>query len=240
MKNLTLATTECSVSSFFTASSPVLFIGESGTGKTHSAQNIHCESARHLEPFLHLNCAGISESLAESTLFGSVEGAFTGAKNTTGYFGTASNGTIFLDEVGELSLSTQAKLLQVMSEGIYMRVGSSTARKSSARVICATNVDLKGAVARGDFRSDLYYRISVFPIHLKPLRERRCEIPNLALSFVHKHKKELDIHAIRYLIAQDWPGNIRQLFSCLEISCSLSKNSVISKNEVIMAYKISC
>lgn len=224
---------------------PVLFIGESGTGKTHSAQNIHCESQRHEGPFLPLNCAGISETLAESTLFGCVEGAFTGAKNSQGYFATASNGTIFLDEVGELSLSTQAKLLQVLSEGIYMRVGSSTVRKSSARVICATNKDLKVAVEKGDFRSDLYYRISVLPIHLKPLRERRHEIPTLAMNFLIKQENEqrrktLEIHAMRFLISCDWPGNIRQLFSCLELASALSRTSVIEKEDVMIAYKMTC
>ncbi|MCR5699267.1 MAG: sigma 54-interacting transcriptional regulator [Treponemataceae bacterium] len=219
---------------------PLLFIGESGTGKTHSAQAVHCRSMMKQGPFMPLNCAGISETLAESTLFGCVEGAFTGAKTHRGYFSEANNGTIFLDEVGELSLTTQAKLLQVLSEGIFMRLGSTSICKSHARVICATNIDLKIAVEKGRFREDLYHRISVMPIHLKPLRERRHEIPGLVMDYLHSRKKSVDVHAMRFLVSEEWLGNIRQLFSCLEIACYLSEKDVLDKETVQYAYRISC
>lgn len=219
---------------------PLLFIGESGTGKTHSARAVHCCSMMKQGPFMPLNCAGISESLAESTLFGCVEGAFTGAKTQKGYFSEACNGTIFLDEVSELSLATQAKLLQVLSEGIYMKLGSTSICRSHARVICATNTDLKNAVNKGMFREDLYHRISVMPIHLKPLRERRHEIPRLAMQYLRSRNKTVDIHAMRFLVSEDWLGNIRQLFSCLEIACYLSEKEVLDKETVQYAYRISC
>ncbi|MCR4789700.1 MAG: sigma 54-interacting transcriptional regulator [Treponemataceae bacterium] len=225
------------ISCFYPSQMPLLFTGESGTGKTHSASSVHCDYKESQAPFLPLNCAGISETLAESTLFGCTEGAYTGAKSQVGYFGRAANGTIFLDEVGELSLATQAKLLQVISEGIYMRLGSSVIRKSNARVICASNSDLKKKVAEGSFRADLYYRISAMPVHIKPLRERKSEIPKLALQYLRQINHSMDKNCLGFLITQPWPGNIRQLNHCLEVAAGLAKNNPISLDNLRQAYK---
>lgn len=218
--------------SFYKSNLPLLFTGESGTGKTFTAKMVHNLSHRKHKPFVAINCGAIPESIAESELFGSVNGAFTGATTREGLFETANGGTIFLDEVGELSLNLQTKLLKFLDEGIFTRVGSTKEIKSDVRIICATNVNLQEKVKRGEFREDLYFRISVVPLYIKPLRERKHEIPFLVKDYLSRFNKTLTGKALNLILQNQWKGNIRQLFSCLDRACVLSENSVISEIEI--------
>jgi DNA-binding NtrC family response regulator len=197
----------------------VLILGESGTGKELVARAIHERSGRRDKPFVPVNCGAIPPDLVESELFGHVKGAFTGANAAReGIFGEAHRGTVFLDELGELPLAAQAKLLRTLQEGEVRRVGSNEARRVDVRVIAATNNDLERQIAEGKFRGDLYYRLNVVPITLPPLRERREDIPLLARHFLRKHAgrvgrevRSISAEAMRLLSAHDWPGNVRQL-----------------------------
>ena len=197
----------------------VLICGETGTGKELIARSIHDLSPRKDKPMVSVNCAALSAELIESELFGHEKGAFTGAQDRRkGRFELADGGTLFLDEIGEMSGELQAKLLRVIQEGEFERLGGTKTLKADVRLIAATNRDLHDAMDTGDFRADLYYRISSFPIDLPPLRDRKEDIPMLAEHLVQKHAKILgkDVQAIsarmlRYLQAQDWPGNIREL-----------------------------
>ncbi|MEM8738296.1 MAG: sigma-54 dependent transcriptional regulator [Planctomycetota bacterium] len=203
---------------------PVLITGESGTGKELVAQAIHNNSKRAKRQFAPLNCAGLSESILEDELFGHVRGAFTGAeKDRQGRFEYANNGTLFLDEVGDMPKSMQAKLLRVLQSGEVVRVGSNEPRMVDVRLVSATNHDLAERVKEGEFREDLYFRIKGVELKLPALRERREDIPLLTRHFVSRYAREMerDVPAIAEdvqmtLMQHDWPGNVRQLMNVLQ------------------------
>jgi|SRR5690554_1736296 len=197
----------------------VLIVGESGTGKETMPQIIHNLSARKHGQYIAVNCGAIPEGTIDSELFGHEKGSFTGAHDSRkGYFEVANGGTIFLDEVGELPIQTQARLLRVLETGEFIRVGSSKVIKTDVRIVAATNVDMNTAIAHGKFREDLFYRLNSVPIYLPPLRERTEDIPLLfrkfAVDFAEKYKMptiRLDEEAEKMLQSYRWPGNIRQL-----------------------------
>jgi len=213
----------------------VLILGESGVGKELVANAIHYNSQSSEGPFIKANCAALPESLAESELFGHEKGSFTGALNMhKGYFEQADGGTIFLDEVGELSLTMQAKLLRVLQDRTFERVGGAKPVKVDLRIIAATNRDLSEMVAQGTFREDLYYRLNVFPITIPPLRERGSDVITLADHFVTVFSKEnkreikrISTPAINMLMAYHWPGNVRELENVIERSVILAEEGVI-------------
>ena len=202
----------------------VLLLGETGTGKELSARRIHAESPRCGKAFIAINCAALPETLLESELFGHEAGAFTGATATKlGRFELAHGGTLFLDEIGDISASTQIKLLRVLQEREFVRVGGVKTISCDVRIIAATNRDLKAGMQQGKFREDLYYRLNVFPIHLPPLRERREDIPLLVNYFGERTAKELGLsrpevvsQAMELLCAYRWPGNIREMRNVME------------------------
>jgi DNA-binding NtrC family response regulator len=212
-------------------SSTVLITGETGTGKELAAKAIHHNSARRAQRFLAINCSAIPETLLEAELFGHVRGAFTGAvANRQGRFEQAHKGTLFLDEVGTMSPALQAKLLRVLQEREFERVGDSHPIKIDVRVIAATHSDLAKMVAEGTFREDLYYRLNVIPVRLPPLRERRDDIPLLVQHFLQKLSSELgrgpatmSQEGLRRLMAYHWPGNVRQLENVVERSIAFSQ-----------------
>ena len=213
----------------------VLIMGESGTGKEVIANAIHHNSPRAGEPFIKVSCAALPETLLESELFGHEKGAFTGAvARREGRFQLAHRGTIFLDEVGEMSPALQTKLLRVLQEKEFEPVGSARTVKVDIRVITATNRDLEKEVKEGRFREDLYYRLNVVPLLLPPLRERREDIPPLADHFlaIYREKNRKPVRgisgkALDLLIRYDWPGNIRELENCIERAVILSREEVI-------------
>jgi len=215
--------------------STVLIFGETGTGKELIARAIHEHSARAKRPLLKVNCSAISAGLVESELFGHVKGAFTGAfERHVGRFELADGGTIFLDEIGELPLETQVKLLRVLQEREFEPVGSNRPVRVDVRVIAATNRDLQESIRNGTFRSDLYYRLNVFPIDMPSLRERHSDIPQLAMFFLSRFAKKFgkDIQGISRatldrLVAYAWPGNIRELQNVIERAAILSQRSVL-------------
>ena len=204
--------------------STVLLLGETGTGKELFARALHDRSRRHARALVRVNCAALPPSLVESELFGHERGAFTGAVSMRqGRFEIADGGTIFLDEIGDLPLELQAKLLRVIQEGEFERVGSSRTRKVDVRVITATHRNLEQEVAEGRFRADSVYRLSVFPIHLPALRDRTEDIPALVWFFIHRHQRELERRITKVpqavmsaLQQHDWPGNIRELENVVE------------------------
>jgi two-component system response regulator HydG len=214
---------------------PVIIFGESGTGKELVAAAIHNTSARKRKPFLKVNCAALNESLLESELFGHVKGAFTGAfQNRKGRFEAAQSGDIFLDEIGDLPLSTQVKLLRVLEEKVLERVGDNRPIHIDVRIISGTNRNLKKLVESELFREDLFYRINVIPIVIPPLRERRSDIPLLAESFFRrirlKNDKNIDAisnPAMEALMNYSWPGNVRELKSALEYAFVTCNGTVI-------------
>ncbi|MBZ4660644.1 MAG: hypothetical protein JG766_2567, partial [Desulfacinum sp.] len=213
----------------------VLIHGETGTGKELVAQAIHENSRRSKGPMVRVNCAAMPDTLLESELFGHEKGAFTGAvTRRRGRFEEAQGGTIFLDEVGELSPVAQAKLLRVLQEREFQPLGSSRTVKVDVRVVAATNRDLEQEVAKGRFRSDLYYRLNVFPIFLPPLRDRGPDILLLADYFVVKYAeqfgksvKRISTPAIDLLMAYHWPGNVRELENCMERAVVLASGDAI-------------
>ena len=213
----------------------VLIRGESGTGKELVAHAIHYSSPRAKGPFVRVNCAALNENLLESELFGHEKGAFTGAIDThVGHIEEAEGGTLFLDEIGDFSPAIQVKLLRVLQEREYKRVGSNKTMKSNARIICATNRNLEEAVENGEFRQDLYYRINVFPIFLPPLRDRKDDILLLVDHFVEKYAirmkkdvKRISTPAINIMTSYHWPGNVRELENCIERAVLLSNEGVI-------------
>ena len=219
--------------------STVLVLGESGTGKELIANAIHYNSPRSHNSFVKLNCASLPETLLESELFGHEKGAFTNAvKQRKGRFEMAHGGTIFLDEIGEISPVFQAKLLRVLQEGEFERLGGTQTFKVDVRVVAATNRDLKTEVERGNFREDLYYRLNVMAIKIPPLRERLVDIPDLAPFLVDKIAKHqsrelrLTDSALRMLMGYDWPGNVRQLENCLERASVMSEEGVIDSDVI--------
>ncbi|MBL9024173.1 MAG: sigma 54-interacting transcriptional regulator [Myxococcales bacterium] len=214
-----------------TADIPVLLVGESGSGKELFARAIHEASPRRGHPFVSENCGAIPETLLESTLFGHVRGAFTGADRTrVGLFEAADGGTLFLDEVGEMSLGMQAKLLRILEEGIVRPVGSERSRKVDVRILAATHRDLEAMVARKEFREDLYYRMSIVTLRVPALRERRDDVPLLVKRFVDKHAAgqgvEITAPAMRRLAAYAWPGNVRQLENEIRRAIVLSEGVI--------------
>jgi formate hydrogenlyase transcriptional activator len=220
--------------------STVLLLGETGTGKELIARAIHDRSARRHAVMVTVNCGALPAGLVESELFGHEKGAFTGAtQQKKGRFELAHNGTIFLDEVGELPLDAQVKLLRVLQEQELQRVGSTRPLKVNVRVIAATNRDLAHAVQRGAFRADLYYRLNVFPIHVPPLRERKEDVPLLAHHFVHEFARRMGRpmpriipRALERLIAYHWPGNVRELANVLERAVILCPGGVLQDSHL--------
>ncbi|PLX70623.1 MAG: sigma-54-dependent Fis family transcriptional regulator [Denitrovibrio sp.] len=208
----------------------VLVLGESGTGKELVARSIHDNSKRSQKPYLAINCAALSENIIESELFGHVKGAFTTAvKDKAGLFEAADGVTLFLDEIGELSLNVQAKLLRVLQEGCFERVGDTRTLKANVRIVAATNRDLKKLSEKGEFREDLYFRLAVFPVDVPPLRERKEEIAPLVKFFIEKHADKLgkliksaDPAFIKKLSQYSFPGNIRELENIVERSIILT------------------
>jgi Nif-specific regulatory protein len=212
----------------------VLIRGETGTGKELIANAIHYNSQRARGPYVRLNCATLPENLLESELFGHEKGAFTGAVGARkGRFESADGGTLFLDEIGEISPAFQAKLLRVLQEGEFERVGGSRTIKVEVRVIAATHRDLEAAVDAGDFREDLYYRLNVMPLALPALRERSEDIPDLARFLINRlgvqqgRSLTLQESAVRRLTQYPWPGNVRELENCLERAAVMSETGVI-------------
>ncbi|HED31396.1 MAG TPA: GAF domain-containing protein [Prosthecochloris aestuarii] len=212
-----------------------LILGESGVGKELVASAIHFKSHRPDKAFIKFNCAALPESIVESELFGHEKGAFTGATSTRqGRFELADGGTVFLDEIGELSLAVQAKLLRILQEKEFEKVGGSKTLKTDIRVIAATNRDLEEEIANGKFREDLYYRLNIFPITVPALRERKSDILLLADYFVEKYNainfkgvRRISTRAIDMLMRYHWPGNVRELENCIERAVILSEDSVI-------------
>lgn len=213
----------------------VLLTGETGTGKGLIARAMHKTSSRRNQPLIHVNCGAIPEHLIESELFGHEKGAFTGAERTReGRFEAARGGTLFLDEINLLPAQAQVKLLKVLQDRVFEKVGSSKTIKAGARVIAATNRDLEKEVKTGAFRSDLFYRLNVFPIFIPPLRERGADVMMLADHFIEVYSRELnkkvnriDTPAIDMLMAYHWPGNVRELENAIERAVLLAKNNVV-------------
>jgi transcriptional regulator with PAS, ATPase and Fis domain len=218
----------------------VLINGESGVGKEAFSHIIHSLSARKHNPFIAVNCGAIPEGTIDSELFGHEKGSFTGAVDSRkGYFETVNGGTIFLDEIGELPLGTQARLLRVLEAGEFIRVGSSKVQKTDVRVIAATNKDLLQLTERGKFREDLYYRLSTVPIRVPSLRDRKEDIPLLfrkfAVDFAERYKTspvQLDEDAKNLLIQYSWPGNVRELKNIAEQISVLSEDKTISQQQL--------
>jgi len=220
--------------------STVIILGESGTGKELIARAIHYNSPRREKPLITVNCAAIPEELLESELFGHVKGAFTGAIQTKpGRFDVANKGTIFLDELGEMSLNIQVKLLRVLQERRFEPVGSNKTHEVDVRIIAATNQDLELAVKEKRFREDLYYRLNVIPLHIPPLRDRVADISLLVRHFVEKYNKAsghkvsgIDDAALTTLMAYNWPGNVRELENVIERSVVFRNDGNIVVNDL--------
>jgi len=226
----------------------VLITGESGTGKELVAKAIHHNSSRKNKPFIAINCAAIPENLLESELFGHAKGAFTDAlTDRAGLFEQANAGTIFLDEIGEMSLSLQAKLLRVLQDEEIRAVGGTSTKKIDVRVISATSKNLENAIATGLFREDLFFRLNVFSIALPPLRERQDDIPLLVNHFINKHTTRMSMaevqcapEAMKVLMEYDWPGNVRELENCIERALVICEGKTIHPAclpEIVTRYK---
>ena len=219
--------------------------GETGTGKEVFAQSIHQASLRKNKPFVAINCSAFSKELLESEMFGHVAGAFTGAtKDKKGLFEEANTGTIFLDEVGEMSLDLQAKLLRILESGELIKVGESKPKKINVRIIAATNRDLKSEIEKGTFRSDLFYRLSVFQIILPSLRERIADIEILAKHFssifaakTNKQVYTISAEFIEALKNQEWNGNIRELKNVIERSVILTEGNELTIDTLPLDFK---
>lgn len=227
--------------------STILIRGESGTGKELFARSIHTASPRREKPFAPVNCAALPDTLLESELFGYEEGAFTGAKKygKSGLFEYASGGTVFLDEIGELTVSLQAKLLRVLQEGKIKRVGGNREISVDVRIIAATHSDLEQMLQKGQFREDLYYRLNVIPLFIPPLRDRKEDLPllieNLLFKKNHRLKKQVK-HilkpAMEKLTQHNWPGNVRELENVIERAVSFSSQGKITPNDIVLGHFI--
>ena len=226
--------------------STVFIHGESGTGKELIAKAIHLASERKDKPFVAINCAAIPEALLESKLFGHEKGAFTGAvRSTKGLFAQAHEGAIFLDEIGDMSLSIQAKVLRVLQERQFYPLGSEKLVEVDVRVIAATNKDLEDQVKQGLFREDLFYRIHVIPIYLPPLRERKEDIPPLADHFLKKFSQQMkkDIKglspsALQRLMLHDWPGNARELENTIEYAVAMAQREILTDEYILQTKEV--
>jgi len=218
----------------------VLLLGETGTGKELAARAIHYNSPRKRYPFKKVSCASFPESLLESVLFGHEKGSYTGADaRRIGMFESADKGTIFLDEIGEISQNVQVKLLRFLQERQFERVGGTETIKVDARVIAATNLELEKAVQEGKFRKDLYYRLNVVPISMPPLREKKEDIPLLVEHFLEKYKdkiggkvKQISAEALSVLMRHDWPGNVRELENCIERAIVMGEEDTIQLSDL--------
>ncbi len=223
--DLGLEPTMMSVRKVAPTNSPVLLLGETGVGKEVIANSIHYYSSRRDHPFVKVNCGAIPTSLIDSELFGHEKGAFTGAvSRKRGRFERADRGTIFLDEIGELPLNVQVRLLRVLQDGVIERVGGEESITVDCRIIAATHRDLGKMIKKGEFREDLYFRLALFPLTIPPLRDRKVDIPHLVRYFMHKKSRELALpgrpslvpKAIDRLMAYEWPGNVRELENAVE------------------------
>jgi two-component system response regulator PilR (NtrC family) len=224
----------------------VLILGESGTGKELVAEAIHGNSARKNMPFVVINCGGIPENLLESELFGYMKGSFTGAySDKSGLFEVARGGSIFLDEIAELPPTLQVKLLRVVQEKTFRRIGGAEDIKVDMRIISATNKNLEKSVKDGIFREDLYYRLNVVPIHIPPLRKRREDIPLLTRFFIEKYSREfgkeintISTYALELLLEYQFPGNIRELENIIERSIVLEQSNIILPENLVLTGSI--
>jgi Nif-specific regulatory protein len=222
--------------------SSVLILGESGVGKELFAEQIHLRSPRNKKPFVRVNCAALPEGLLESELFGHLKGAFTNAvANRQGRFELADGGTIFLDEIGDLPLPLQAKLLRVIQAKTFEKVGSDTSITVDVRILAATNRDIEKQVEKGEFRSDLYYRLNVLPLYIPPLRQRPEDIPELADFFLKKYTKGANKRfdgfsekAMEIMLSYSWPGNIRELENCIQRACVIGKHNLIREEDLFI------
>lgn len=218
---------------------PVLILGESGTGKELVARAIHEEAPWKSEPFVPVDCGALADNLIESELFGHVKGAFTGAsQDRAGLLSTAGNGTIFLDEIGELPVALQAKLLRALQEREFRPLGSNQRKELKARVIAATNREIETAIEEGSFREDLYYRLNVLTLKVPPVRARKSDIPALAEFFLLRHKEAGDRlsgispNAMERLTGYDWPGNVRELENCIRRALAVSSGPLIEVSDL--------
>jgi DNA-binding NtrC family response regulator len=218
----------------------VMILGESGTGKELVARALHSESGRHERSFVTVNCGAIPDGLLESELFGHVKGAFTGAvQDRRGRFELADGGTIFLDEIGDLSPQMQVKLLRVVQQGTFEKVGAEKTQSVDVRIICATNRDLHAATKDGSFRQDLYYRLCVMPIHMPPLRERLSDLQPLAEHLLERYAvafdrraPELSAEVVQRLMDHHWPGNVRELQNVLQFALVLCEGDRIERRHL--------
>jgi Nif-specific regulatory protein len=223
----------------------VLILGESGVGKELIAEQLHLNSRRNKKPFIRVNCAALPENLLESELFGHVKGAFTDAiSNREGRFEAADGGTIFLDEIAELPLKLQSKLLRVIQQKTFERIGSNETIKADVRIVAATNRDIEKLVQNQEFRSDLYYRLNVLPIQIPPLRERLEDIPTLAEYFLTKYARETNrgiLHfsdsAMECMLSYSWPGNIRELENAVERAVLIARGTTITTDDLMIGAK---
>ncbi|GAB6275944.1 MAG: sigma 54-interacting transcriptional regulator [Rectinema sp.] len=223
----------------------VLILGESGVGKELIAEQLHLNSRRNQKPFVRVNCAALPENLLESELFGHVKGAFTDAiSNREGRFEAADGGTIFLDEIAELPLKLQSKLLRVIQQKTFERIGSNETIKADVRIVAATNRDIEKLVQNQEFRSDLYYRLNVLPIQVPPLRERLDDIPTLAEYFLTKYARETNrgiLHfsdsAMECMLSYSWPGNIRELENAVERAVLIAGGTLITTDDLMIGTK---
>jgi Nif-specific regulatory protein len=222
--------------------SSVLLLGESGVGKELFAEQVHLRSRRKSSPFIRVNCAALPEGILESELFGHVKGAFTDAvSGRQGRFEMADGGTIFLDEIGDLPLPLQAKILRVIQEKKFEKVGSDVTVSVDARIITATNKDLEEQVQKGMFRADLFYRLNVLPVYIPPLRKRPEDILELAYFFLgifmQESKKEFEgfsDDALNAMQSYSWPGNVRELQNCIERACVIGKGKWIGRKDIFV------
>ena len=211
----------------------VLLAGESGVGKDMIARAIHQHSPRRDKPFVKINCTAIPENLMESELFGYEKGAFTGANvSKPGKFEIADTGTVFLDEIGDVPGSIQVKLLRILQEHEFERLGSNKTMHTDVRVVAATNVDLRAALEQGTFREDLYYRLNVVPINIPPLRERKEDIPYMVEFFAKKFGGEISEGALERLMSYHWPGNVRELENVIERTVLLAKGPRVEADDI--------
>jgi transcriptional regulator with PAS, ATPase and Fis domain len=227
------------------SSANVLIIGETGSGKELVAKMLHHSGSRKHKPFVPLNCTAIPEQLLESELFGHVKGSFTGAfSDKKGLFEEADGGSVFLDEIGDLTLALQAKLLRVLQDKQIRAVGGTKFKQTNVRIIAATHRDLKSMVHEGKFRQDLFFRLNVIPIRVPSLKERACDIPLLVENFILKFSlhnntrvKSISSEALAVLMSYSWPGNVRELENVIERAIILSSNDTLEKSDILECTK---